>query len=247
MDGAGRTARAETQPATASTDASIGTEGDRPALSAALADIFEQAGTLIRLAHHQQLALMPPGDDCSYLVRSGTLALETATPARHILGFWHGDDLMQVAQLPALPRLALRALEASELWRLRRRALEPLFSEVPDAPAAYHYASAAAFKRMMVANTMLGRLNGEERVVSFLVSTALRLGRVTGNRVTMRMPMSRADIADHLGLNPDTLSRIVTGLKDAGLIESHGRFGLIICDWRGLQSRTPIAAALADA
>lgn len=239
MDGARRVAEPDTQPP------AITGIGNGIALSPApLARAFEQAGTLVRLVRHQQLVIASASDDCSYLVRSGTVALETAVPARHILGFWHDNDLLETAQTPALPQLALRALEVSELWRLRQKACKPLFTELPDIRAAHQKASAAALKRMIIASAMLGRLDGETRVISFLVSMALRLGHVVGNHVTMRMPMSRADIADHLSINPDTLSRIVTGLKDAGLIESHGRHGLTVRDWRGLRARTPLAPAL---
>jgi CRP-like cAMP-binding protein len=224
--------------------ASNGTGDNRLSPLAPLARAFEQVGTLVRLARHQQLAIAPATDDCCYLIRCGTVALETTMPARHILGFWHDNDLLETAQTPALPQLALRALEASELWRLRRKASKSLFAELPDMRTAHQEASATTLKRMIVVNAMLGRLDGETRLISFLVSTALRLGHVAGNRVTMRLPMSRADIADHLSLNPDTLSRIVTGLKDAGLIETHGRYGLTVRDWRGLRARTPLAAAL---
>jgi CRP-like cAMP-binding protein len=239
MDGARNVAEA-------SADVVNGAAGNRLSPLAPLARAFEQAGTLVRLARHQQLAVAPATDDCSYLIRCGTVALETTMPARHILGFWHDHDLLETAQTPALPQLALRALEASELWRIRQKASKPLFTELPDIRAAHQKASAAALKRMIVANAMLGRLDGETRVISFLVSTALRLGHLVGNRVTMRMPMSRSDIADHLNLNADTLSRIMTGLKDTGLIESHGRHGLTVRDWRDLRARTPLAAALLD-
>jgi hypothetical protein len=246
MDGARNVAEVNTRQPAASAGIGNGAAGNRLSPLAPLARAFEQAGTLVRLARHQQLAIAPATDDCSYLMRCGTVALETTMHGRHILGFWHDNDLLETAQMPALPQLALRALEASELWRLRQKASKPLFTELPDIRVAHQKASAAALKRMIVVNAMLGRLDGETRVISFLVSTALRLGHVVGNRVTMRMPMSRADIADHLSLNPDTLSRIVTGLKDAGLIESHGRYGLTVRDWRGLRERTPLTASLID-
>lgn len=244
MDGASDIGAATSRQRTAVGSADNSVDGDRPTPMVPLAHAFERAGTLVRLARNHQLALAPASDDCSYFVRSGTVALETSTPARHIVGFWHPNDLLETAQIPALPDLAIRAIEASELWRLRQKASKPLFTELADTRAAHQKAFAATLKRMMVANTMLGRLDGEARVVSFLASTAVRLGQVAGNRVTMRIPMSRADIADHLGLNPDTLSRIMTSLKSAGLIESQGRYGLTIRDWRGLRSRTPLAAAL---
>lgn len=208
--------------------------------------MFEHAGTLVRLARHQPLVISPGSNDCSYLVRSGTIALETSSPRRHIVGFWHEDDLLDAGQLPELPHLTLRAVETTELWRMRGRLLDTACSEGTQVRAAYQHAAASSLKRLMVVNTMLGSLSGEERAASFLASTAVRLGRWAGSRVTVPTPMSRSDIADHIGLNPDTLSRIITDFREAGLIELQGRHTVVIRDWRALCSRTPLAAALSD-
>jgi CRP-like cAMP-binding protein len=213
----------------------------QPPGTTTLIGFFEQNGTLLRLARRQQFALHPAG---TCLVRRGLLALQTATPRRQIVGFWHPGDVLETANLPALPGLAVSATAPTELWRLRPQALESILSERPDLIRLLLRLSAIALKQLLVSNAMLGKLTGEERVASFLLTMAMRHGRFGANRVEIELPVSRTDMADHLGLNPDTFSRIMTTLRTAGIIESLGRHRLVVRDWQGLRHKSPLADAL---
>lgn len=211
--------------------------------AAALVQFFERNGTLVRLNPHQQITPDSNLAPCSFLVRTGTIALEAALSRRHIVGFWHSSDLLTAAHLTPLPRLSIRAVRSAELWRVREQA-----ATLPDAPTDvlhdYLHLSARMLRRIMLAGTMLACLTAEQRVVSFLVSCALRLGQRTANRADVDMPLARADIADHLGLNPDTLSRTMTRLQELGLVEIIGRRRLLVRDWAGLCAHTPLAPEL---
>ena len=220
--------------------------GTRPAASA-LTGVFVRAGTPVRLSRHQQLALSADASDCTYLTHSGTMAIETVTTRRQIIDFGYAGDLFEVSLLPAFSHLRLVAIEACELWRLRQKPHKPLFIELPDVLRDYQFLHAAMIKRLVVANVMLGSLTGEQRVASFLVSSGLRQGRAASNRCMLRLPMLRADVADHLGLNPDTLSRIMSDFQQQGLLASQGRHIVHILDWRGLCGRTPLSAAMLQA
>lgn len=210
----------------------------------ALTGVFARAGTPVRLLRHQPLALPADASDCAYLVHSGTVAVETTTAKRQIIEFGHAGDLVEVSLLPAVANLRLFALEASELWRLRQKPHKPLFAELPDVLRDYQRLSATMAKRLVFANIMLGSLNGEQRLAAFLVSSGVRQDRVISNRCTLRLPMLRADIADYLGLNPDTLSRIMSDFHGQGLLTTQGRHVLHILDWRGLCDRSPLSAAM---
>lgn len=62
---------------------------------------------------------------------------------------------------------------------------------------------------------LLGRTSALERIASFLLDLAERL---PGDG-TIDLPMSRTDIADHLGLTIETVSRSLTQLKRLGVID----------------------------
>lgn len=71
---------------------------------------------------------------------------------------------------------------------------------------------------------LLGRKTARERVASFLLHLGRRFQSVGCqplggmNFIKYRLPLSRADIADYLGLTIETVSRQITRLKTRGLI-----------------------------
>ncbi len=62
---------------------------------------------------------------------------------------------------------------------------------------------------------VLGRKSAEERVATFLLDMAGRGVSAT----TIELPMSRQDIADHLGLTIETVSRTISHLEQLGAIK----------------------------
>ena len=74
----------------------------------------------------------------------------------------------------------------------------------------------------------LGTLAGGERVEAFLADMARRhpTGRIAD------LPMNRTDIADHLGLTVETLSRLIGALRRSGAIKLHGANRIEVCDGR---------------
>ncbi len=65
---------------------------------------------------------------------------------------------------------------------------------------------------------MLGRKSAAERVASFLCALSERVGQRLGQYRQVDLPMSRADIADFLGLTTETVSRSLTQLRKAKVI-----------------------------
>ncbi len=62
---------------------------------------------------------------------------------------------------------------------------------------------------------LLGRKHAVDRVAAFLLDLAARL---PGDGHSIELPMPRADIADHLGLTIETVSRSLTSLERSGVI-----------------------------
>jgi CRP/FNR family nitrogen fixation transcriptional regulator len=61
---------------------------------------------------------------------------------------------------------------------------------------------------------LLGRKNAQERIAAFLIELAQRMS----STADLKLPMSRQDIADYLGLTIETVSRTLTQLERDGLI-----------------------------
>ena len=79
---------------------------------------------------------------------------------------------------------------------------------------------AIAYDRLLT----LGRKTASERVATFL----LELADAAPDGRTVSLEMSRADIADYLGLTLGTISRTLADLKHAGLIDMAGPHHLVL-------------------
>ena len=66
--------------------------------------------------------------------------------------------------------------------------------------------------------SLLGRRTANERVAAFLLATAWRIG----GSDSLNLPMTRADIADHLGLTIHTVSRTLSELARREIIGLNG-------------------------
>ncbi len=78
---------------------------------------------------------------------------------------------------------------------------------------------------------VLGRQNSIERIAAFILEMCEQQG---GLRL-VELPMSRADIADYLGLTIETVSRVFSRLKQKGVIRLPSLRSVEIVRWQALQ------------
>ncbi|MGD1924148.1 MAG: Crp/Fnr family transcriptional regulator [Paracoccaceae bacterium] len=86
----------------------------------------------------------------------------------------------------------------------------------------------------------LGRFSGAERICAFLLDLAHRSGQANHETARLTLPMSREDIADHLGLNTETVSRIISRIKRDGLVTFHSPTEVEIPSLRDLAAQVPM-------
>ena len=92
----------------------------------------------------------------------------------------------------------------------------------------------------------LARKSAEEKVAGFLIDMTVRMAdassRATpGGPVTFDLPLSRGQMADILGLTIETVSRQMTKLRDAGVINLPGGRAITIADRPALIRRAEAA------
>lgn len=86
---------------------------------------------------------------------------------------------------------------------------------------------------------VLGRMTAKEKVASFLSLIADHIDpEHDGDSVTFELPLSRAEIADYLGLTIETVSRQFTALRKEGLIEIEGNRHIVVPDREALKDAT---------
>ncbi len=81
----------------------------------------------------------------------------------------------------------------------------------------------------------LGRLDSRERVLLFLAEMAER-----ANKGLVTLHMSREDIADYLGLNAETVSRILSRIKKSGLVKFLSPTEYVVPDMAAIARRLPV-------
>lgn len=207
---------------------------------------MREHATPVRVRRRQRLLLASSQMEAVYIVRSGLLCVEAAAPGKHrqLLTLFYPGDIIRHAFVPELPALTLSALGVAEVLRLPVRNFDALLAS--DSALAAHVLRRLAEQhaRAMLHAAIVGTLSGDERVASLLIELALRVGMACAGGVAYEVPLSRADIADYLALNADTLSRITSRLRARGLLTQTARGRIVLPDWEGLCALSPFAGAL---
>lgn len=113
-------------------------------------------------------------------------------------------------------RTTAEALGPVMVVALRRSALAELAADDSGLARALWQMSVRAFQRSEDHAMILARQGATERVAAFLLDYADRVGA----RDALDLPMTRQDMADHLGLTIHTVSRTLSQLQAEGLIEA---------------------------
>ena len=209
-----------------------------------LASVREMA-TLVRARRRQRLTFDGTQGEVVYVLRSGMLGVEAYPPGkpRQLLSLVYPGDIIRRSLLPELPGITLAALCPSEIWRFPLHTFDALPAANP--PMVWHFLKklGAQNARATLHASIIGGLSGDERFASLLIELGLRLQNPASVARTFEMPLSRADVADHLALNPDTLSRINSRFKARGLLAaSSGQVSLP--DWSALCAASPVCSTL---
>ncbi len=175
----------------------------------------------VTLRLRQGQFLFHQGDDGEsiYQITEGVLRLSRVTEKgrQQVIAFGYPGDIV------GFPVEGRRNTDCDALTRARVRVLParlPREGSGASAESAF-LAAAALFEIANMQNHLmtLGRKSSRERVSSFLLALLGRIGHHDADGIRIDLPMSRADIADFLGLRTETVSRAFTDLREAGIIE----------------------------
>jgi CRP/FNR family transcriptional regulator, nitrogen fixation regulation protein len=145
-----------------------------------------------------------------YLVEFGSVRLCWVTPqGRRYVDFHFAGEIFGFER-NCTYLYAAEALEYSGVRKLR-------IGDLDRSPAVMDLLL-ADLSRLQQHLLVLGTRNALERVAAFLVDIAERQSANT----IVRLPMSRSEIADHLGLTLETVSRAMHRLGEMDLIALNG-------------------------
>ena len=212
------------------TDAATSPAPPRPASPF---DVLERFGTKRTVHRGQEIyAAGDPADHC-YRVVSGsvrTVGLDE-DGRRHIAEFLLPGDLFGFDALGA-HHLSAEAVTDVVVLRYPRRIVEAMADRHGALGRRLRDLALQSLRRAHEKMFLLGRKTAGERLAAFLLEMAAPPPADRGGVV---LPMTRADIADHLGLTIETVSRNMARLCRDGTIAATKR-GIQIRDRRALRS-----------
>jgi CRP/FNR family transcriptional regulator len=158
-------------------------------------------------------------------VVSGTVKLTKSLPdgRQQIVGLLFPPDFLGRAYARNNPYFAEAATDV-EICTFPFAAFEKLITEFPDLQSRLFSRTLDELDAAREWMVLLGRKTAEEKVASFLMLLARRslLAHCEGEDkpqvARFDLPLTRADMADYLGLTIETVSRQLTRLKTRGLI-----------------------------
>jgi len=204
----------------------------------------------VRISTHkrQKIAVAGESDETLYVIGKGIFLARASIPnARHqILSILYPGDCARSTAIPPLDDAEIAtATETGEIWRIRWTAAKQILDRDPDLARRLSDRLANQSARLALHNAIIAGLTGEERVAALMTELSLRTGKQTPAGLVFDMPLSRTDIAEHLALNADTVSRIVSRMRAKSLIAFAGRNRLVCRDAGMLAAECPLADTLA--
>jgi CRP/FNR family transcriptional regulator, anaerobic regulatory protein len=153
-------------------------------------------------------------------ILSGVVKLSKmmADGRQQIVGLQFAPDFMGRPFL-AESHIAAEAAVDIEICSIPKPVIDRMIAESPDLEHKMHQQTLKELDEARDWMLTLGRKTAQEKVASFLYMIASHINPASPNKNQFDLPLTRADIADFLGLTIETVSRQMTKLRRDGIIE----------------------------
>lgn len=208
-----------------------------PSLPGAFLDKLDRSAEVLSLPAKGTAGFQISDQRLVVFVAQGSVKLVAHVGAdrEQIVAFGFAGEMIALP-LPWPDPYELHALSDSQLIAFRADELARLLNEKAETAGFLLAQITTALDRSRERSVLLGRKTAQERVASFLLDMAERIGTLEGPTVYMVLPMSRREIADSLGLTIETVSRQLSQLRDRGSIRTKARSGVVLVDPKDLCS-----------
>lgn len=177
-------------------------------------------------------------DDQVVFIASGStkLVAHASKGREQIVGFQFANDLVSVPADSA-HAYTLSALQDCEIAQFNAAPFFELAGQQTGLVIAIMERALDSLAHCREKSITLGRGSAQEKIAGFLLAMAKRIGAPEGKGHRVILPMSRRDIADSLGLSVETVSRQITQLRLASLLDTDGRAIYHLSDIAALRAR----------
>ena len=195
-----------------------------------LLDAFERLGTRLRFDREEEIYAQDDEAEMFYRVVKGVVRTTrlTADGRRQVGDFYYPGDIFGLETGPE-HRFSAEALSDCKVLVVKHSSVRA-FSGDAELDRAIFAATHRELERAHEHVMLLGRKNAQEKVAAFLLSLA---SRRDGEQV--QLPMGRQDMADYLGLTIETVSRMLTQLQQALVVEFPASRCFHVRNWQSLE------------
>ncbi len=201
------------------------------------------ASRTINLLSSTPVVLEGAEADSVFTVVSGMLKLYKTLPdgRQQITGFATAGDVIGLAVGEAYAYTA-ETVTASTVCRAPRSALHRLMERRPAVQGRLLAMTSVELSAAQDQILLLGCKTAVERVASFLLALSRRSRPLPDGSPSVFLPMPKVDIGAYLGLRPETLSRVLRKLEDAGAITRLTNDRIRLDDAATLEATATLAA-----
>jgi len=153
---------------------------------------------------------------------------------RQIIGFLFSGDMFGLGIDNGYCYTA-ETITPTQLCRFTHRKLDSLLDQMPRLERRMFTMAVKDLVAAQEQMLLLGRKTAREKVASFLLQLSRRSVKAGKSDSPVALPMSRADIADYLGLTIETVSRTFTQLKRDDIIGLPASGHAVVSDWDALR------------
>ena len=189
------------------------------------ADLMAQMGVRMTFAKDEEIYGQDEDADLIYRVMSGAVRTSRlmSDGRRQIGDFYYAGEMFGVEGSDR-HRFSAEALSDCVILVLKASALRAAVGDVAF-ELLVRTATRQELDRAQDHLLLLGRKTACERVASFLMGLANH-----GRTEAVNLPMGRQDMADYLGLTIETVSRMLTQLQSALVVEFCGARQFRVCN-----------------
>lgn len=178
-----------------------------------------------------------------YAVRSGTLkAYKTTDDGREqVTGFYFPGEILGMDGISANTHASsAKALETAAICEIPFNSLEKLSSLMPNLQRHFFQLMSREITEDQLLITLLSKNSADERVAALLLSISSRNARRKLSATQFRLPMSRVDIGNYLGLTVETVSRVFSRMQKIDVLRVDNK-EIEILDLDGVRKMANIA------
>ena len=186
------------------------------------------------------------GDDFQsvFAVRSGTLkAYKTTDDGREqVTAFYFPGEILGMDGISNNTHASsARALETAAVCEIPFSSLEKLSAMMPTLQRHFFQLMSREITEDQQLITLLSKNSADERVASLMLSISARNARRKLSATQFRLPMSRVDIGNYLGLTVETVSRVFSRMQKLDILSVDNK-EIKILELEGLRSMANMGA-----